>query len=55
MDYYYSLITSFVNNSVKHSNNGGRRPKGKDNYSKNKTFEFPKNYLKSMINNNVWN
>ena len=26
-----------------------RKSKSKENYSKNKTFEFPQNYLKSII------
>jgi len=35
------------------SNEVGQRSKSKENYSKNKTFEFPNNYLKSMINSNL--
>ena len=30
-----------------------RKSKSKENYAKNKTFEFPQGYLKSMINSNV--
>lgn len=28
-----------------------RKPKNKENYNKNKTFEFPQGYLKTIISN----
>jgi hypothetical protein len=30
-----------------------RKSKSKESYTKNKTFEFPNNYLKSLINSNA--
>lgn len=35
------------------SNGVIRKSKSKEQYTKNKTFEFPTNYIKSMINSNV--
>jgi len=52
----YTKKVNLLNNEPDETfmqNGASRKSKSKDNYSKNKTFEFPQNYLQSMINSNV--
>lgn len=52
------VVSTSLNNTNggkhQHQNvTNGRKSKSKDYSAKNKTFEFPQGYLKSMINSNT--
>lgn len=50
----YSLINNIPNAAEKSAQVGvQRKSKSTEKYTKNKTFEFPQNYLKSMITSNA--